>query len=346
VTGPGVNIDGAKMYGPGLTRKRENAKMNTEKESFLRALRAQSDLLFSLSVSCFRVFALILLLGSSAAHADTVTVGLFAPTAPFPSTGARVELASKLADAIGKAIGGTASGKVFARAADFASAVKKGDVQIALVDAAYLANAGGGYTVLAAAVRGGETQHRWQLVARGAEKIGDLKGKNVLVPAIGGRETDFVLNVLLAGEVGRDYFGKIETAPDTASALAALGLGKADAAVVPAGVELPSSVVTVLALPAVSGPVLVAYGLTPAQRTAIAGAVGGFSGDGTVGGFRPAGADAVAAVTRRFTVPVKRGPLAVPAVRLLVGDLVEGRTFAIERTPVTTFAVAAAPTAR
>lgn len=294
----------------------------------------------------FVMFGLICLLGASAARADTVTVGLFAPTEPFPSTGARVELASKLADAIGKAIGGSAAGKVFARAGDFSSAVKKGDVQVALVDAAYLANAGGGYAVLAAAVRGGDSQHRWQLIARGAEKITDLKGKSVLVPAIGGHESDFVLEVLLAGEVGRGYFGAIEAAPDTASALAALGLGKADAAVVPAGVELPSNVVTVLALPAVSGPVLVAYGLTPAQRTAIASAVEGFSGDATVSGFKAAGADVVAAVTRRFTVPVKRGPLAVPAVRLLVGALVEGRTFTIERTPVTQFAVAPAPTAR
>src|SRR5947209_666368 len=81
-------------------------------------------------------------------------------------------------------------------------------------------------------------------------------------------------------------------------------------------------------------------GVRAAQRTAVALAVGGFAGDATVAGFRPAGADAVAGVTRRFTVPVKRGPLAVPAVRLLVGDLVEGRAFTIERTPVTSFAVA------
>jgi phosphonate ABC transporter substrate-binding protein len=292
------------------------------------------------TLRAFVSFVLIFL--CSAARAETVTVGLFAPTAPFPSTAARVELASKLGDVIGAALGGKATGKVFARAGDFASAVKKGDVQIALVDAAYLANAGGGYTVLAAAVRGGDTQHRWQLVARGAEKFGDLKGKRVLVPAIGGRETDFVLDVLLGGEVGKDYFGAIESAPDTASALAALGLGKADAAVVPAGVELPSSVVTVLALPAVSGPVLVAYGLTAAQRTAVASAVVSFQGDATVAGFKAASADQVQAVARRFTVPVKRGPLAVPAVRLLVGDLVEGRTFSIERTPVTAFAVAPA----
>jgi hypothetical protein len=278
------------------------------------------------------------ILGSGTAHADTITVGLFAPTAPFPSTSARVELASRLADAIGKAIGAKASGKVFARAGDFASAVKKGDVQVALVDSAYLAGAGGGYTVIAAATRGGDTSHRWQLVARGAETIAELKGKRVLVPAIGGREGEFVLQVLLGGEVERTYFGKIEPAPDTASALAALGLGKADAAVVPAGVELPGSVVTVLALPPVPGPVLVAYGsVTAAQRAAIAGAVASFRGDATVAGLTPAGAEAVQAVARRFAPVVKRGPLAVPAVRLLVGDLVEGRAFAIERTPATAF---------
>jgi hypothetical protein len=310
---------------------REEAKSAESAKAFvdhaLRVLRA------------LRLFAVILLLASSAsARADTITVGLFAPAAPFPSTSARVELASKLADAIGKALGGKASGKVFARAGDFASAVKKGDVQVALVDAAYLAGAGGGYTVIAAGTRGGDTNHRWQLVARGAENIGELKGKTVLVPSIGGREGDFVLQVLLGGEVEKTYFGKIEPAPDTASALAALSLGKADAAVVPAGVELPGSVVTVLALPPVPGPVLVAYGsVSAAQRSAIAGAVASFAGDATVAGLKPAGAEVVQAVARRFAPVVKRGPLAVPAVRLLVGDLVEGRAFAIERTPATAF---------
>ncbi len=79
----------------------------------------------------------------SSAHADTITVGLFAPTAPFPSTAARVELASKLGEDVGKALGETGVGKVFARAGDFAAAVKKGEVAVALVDASYLAVAGG-----------------------------------------------------------------------------------------------------------------------------------------------------------------------------------------------------------
>jgi hypothetical protein len=283
----------------------------------------------------------ILLALAGAAHADTLTVGLFAPTAPFPSTAARVELATRLGDDLGKALGGSGAGKVFARAADFAAAVKRGEVGVALVDATYLAVAGGNYTVVAAAVRGGDTAHGWQLVARGADKLAGLRGKHVLVPAVGGRETDFVLDALLGGEVKRDYFGKIEAAPDTVSALAAVALGKADAAFVPTGVELPAGASVVLKLPSLSGPVLVAYSaLTAQQRATIASAVASFHGDATVAGFRGGDAEAVRGIAHRLVPPVKRGPLAVPAIRLLVGDLVEGRVTAIERTPATAFAVA------
>lgn len=270
--------------------------------------------------------------------AESVTVGLFAPTAPFPSTSARVDLASRLGDHLGKSIDSTGSGKVFARGADFAAAVKKGEVDVAVVDAAYLAVAGGNYTVLAAAVRSGDTTHGWQLIARGTDKLAALSGKRVLVPGIGGREADLVLNVLLGGEVAKDFFAKIETAPDTVSALAALGLGKADAAVVPQGVELPAGASVVLELPALSGPVLVAYGLSPQQRQAVTAAALTFKGDTIVSGFKSGDVEAVRAIARRFTIPAKRGPLALPAMRLLVGDLVEGRTFSIERTPITAFA--------
>ena len=279
----------------------------------------------------------VLLVSATVAHAQSVTVGLFAPTAPFPSTSARVELASKLGDHIGKSLGGTGSGKVFARGGDFAAAVKKGEVTVALVDAAYLAVAGGNYAVVAAAVRGGESTHGWQIVARGTDKLSGLKGKRVLVPGIGGRESDFVLNALLGGEIAKDFFGKIEAAPDTVSAIAALKLGKADAAIVPSGVELPGDASVVLQLPAVSGPVLVVYGGNAQQRQAIAAAAASFKGDATVASFKATDVEAVRAVARRFVVPTKRGPLAVPAIRLLVGDLVEGRTLAIERTPVTAF---------
>ena len=57
-----------------------------------------------------------------------------------------------------------------------------------------------------------------------------------------------------------------------------------------------------------------------------------------VSGRRGVTAGLAFAVARRFAPVVKRGPLAVPAVRLLVGDLVEGRAFAIERAAATAFA--------
>ena len=286
-----------------------------------------------------RALVVAFLLVSSVAHADGVTVGLFAPTAPFPSTSARVELATKLGEHVGKALGKPGSGKVFARGTDFQAAVRRGEVGVALVDAAYLAVAGGNYTVIGAAVRGGETASGWQLVARGADKLAGLKGKRVLVPGIGGREADFVLNALLGGEVPKDFFANIETAPDTVSALAALGLGKADAAVVPSGVDLPSGAVVVAKLPALTGPVLVTYpSISQQQRQALVDALASFKGDATVAALKGEDVDAVKQIARRFVVPAKRGPLAVPAIRLLVGDLVEGRKLAIERTPVTAFA--------
>jgi len=272
---------------------------------------------------------LVLLLLGVPARADTITVGLFAPSAPFPSTAARVELATRLGEHVGRALGMTGAGRVYARAGDFGGALKKSEVTVALVDSAFLAGTGG-YSVVATT-----PPQEWQLVARGASKIGDLRGKRVLVPANGGQETDFVLNVLLGGEVPRSFFAKIEAAPDTAAALSALGLGKADAAVVPAGAELPAGTSVVIALPAIAGPALVVYGsMTPQQRALLGAALPSFKGDATIAALRPSdGGEGIRAILRRFSVAPKRGPFAVPGARLVVGDLVEGRTFAIERTP-------------
>lgn len=281
-----------------------------------------------------RVLAtLAIVLGLAGAARADGALGLFAPSAPFPSTTARLELASRLGDALG-----AGAGKVFARASDFAAAVRDGQVTLALVDPAYLAIAGGGYTVIAAAVRDGDTSHVWQLVARDARSIAALRGKRLLVPSLGGHEAELVDNVLLGGEVTRGYFGAIEAAPDTASALAALGLGKADAAFVPAGVALPGEAKVILSVPAIPGALLVAYGAVSADRRAqLAAAAAAFHGDATIAGFRPARDGVVRELARRFAPPVKRGPFALPAIRLLVGDLVAGRTFSIPRTPATAF---------
>jgi hypothetical protein len=281
----------------------------------------------------------------AAAHPAPLTVGLFAPSAPFPSTAARVELASQLGAWLGRALGAPGAGRVYARAADFAAAVKRGEVTLALVEPAYLASVAGSYTVIAASLNAdAKVDRAWHLVARAGANLADLEGKRVLVPSLGGREADFVWNVLLGGDVGRDFFAKIEAAPDMASALAALGLGKADAVVVPVAGELPPGTTELLRWPALPTPLLVAYGPVPLdQRNALREAARAFPGDATITGFHDADPDAVAGVARRLGPQVKVGPFLVPAARLVVGDLVEGRTFAIERTPATAFAIAPPP---
>ena len=113
------------------------------------------------------------------------------------------------------------------------------------------------------------------------------------------------------------------------------------------------AVPAVPALPALPTPVLVVYrAMTEDELGAVQGALRSFqgdaTGDATIVGFRDSEADGDARIVRdlasRFSPPAKRGPFAIPTVRLVVGDLLDGRTFAIERTPATTFAIV--PTTR
>ena len=282
---------------------------------------------------------LALAVGSAAYAEPPVTLGVFAPSAPFASTAERVELANRLGAELGRALSAPGTGRVYARAADFAAAVKKGEVTVALVDPAYLTGAAGNCTVLAVSLAADDKAERtWQLVEHAGTKPAELRGKRVLVPSLGGREPEFVMNVLFGGEVGRNFFAKIDPAPDTTSALAALELGKADAAVVPVTGELPAGIAEVLPLPTVSNPVLVVYGAI--DHDVVLAAALAFKGDATITGFGAADGKTVTELAGRFRPPAKRGPFLVPAVRLILGDLIEGRSFAIERTPATAFVIA------
>jgi ABC-type amino acid transport substrate-binding protein len=272
------------------------------------------------------VAALVLM--TAVASADGLRVGVFAPSTPFEGTGARLEFATKLARHIG---GDDAVGRVYGKASDFSSALRKGDIDLAVVDATYLAASGGSYAVLAVAVRGGDTRASWDLVARGTvDSVLALKGKTVLVPSVGGREGAFVGEALLGGELPADFW-KVESSPDVLSAIAALGLGKADAAVVPSGLSLPAGTNRVVSLPAVSWPLLIASPRASADVQALAAEKAPtFGGSGAISGFRSGTSDAYKVLARRFGRPQRRGPMVVPNLRIAVGDLLEGRTFSID----------------
>jgi hypothetical protein len=91
--------------------------------------------------------------------------------------------------------------------------------------------------------------------------------------------------------------------------------------------------------------VLVTYGaMSEEELGAVRDAARSFQGGTTIVGFRTPDAESDARGVRelasRFSPPPKRGPFVVPAVRLVVGDLLEGHPFEIVRTPATEFVIA------
>jgi ABC-type amino acid transport substrate-binding protein len=274
------------------------------------------------------VIVAVLLAAPRAARADDeLGVGLFTPSAPFGGTSARLDYVTRLADRLGA----SATGKTYSRASDFAAAIKNGDLDVAVVDAPYLAALGVPYTVLAIATRGGDADVPWLLVSRGGERaIVDLAGKKILCTTLGGREDDFVYDALLGGELKRGFFASVDGSPDVVSVLASLGLGRADAAVVPSGVELPAGVSVVATLPSVSWPALVALpGASEALRKKVTAAATGFDGGDVLGGFVAGGSDPLHALARRFAHRERRGPMVIPSLRVTVDELVETRPLAI-----------------
>ena len=244
------------------------------------------------------------LMNPEACDMGEFTLHLFSPTTPFSKVAEQIKLVRTVAALFGVPKYSYSNGRAYARAWDFARAVKNGGCKLALVDATYLAASGAHVTVLAAASHRGRTDRAWQLVARGdAKSLDALRGKTVLVPNIGGREMSFVENGLFLGKLPRNFFRSIDAATDTASAFVALTLGKADAAIVPIDVVLPSGVTVVEKLPSVSGPLLVAYyELSPQDSAALTAAALAFHGTGAIDGFVAPTGHELADAAQYFTV--------------------------------------------
>jgi hypothetical protein len=279
------------------------------------------------------VLALVALVpGTAAAQSDTITVGLYVPTAPFDSSADRNSFINALADHLeGAADGKKVVGKVFGSAGALATAVKNKEVQFAVLDAPYAAAIGLPYQELAAAVRGGDAKAPWQLVGKGISKLSDLKGKKLAIPGTGAKESAFVTNALLGGEVDASYFDKIVTASDPKSALTLVSVGKADAALVPSGVDIPGGLTKVMSLREVGWPMFVATPSAPADLVKAFGSrVKSFQSGGVFTGFTSADSGGYKSLAGSFGKPSRKGPMAIPPpARLSVREILEGRKFAV-----------------
>jgi hypothetical protein len=174
-------------------------------------------------------------LASHAWAADKpITIAIYAPNAPFQSGAERFAFINRLAQQVTSAAGVPANGKAFARASDLENAIRNHQVDFAVIDGVYLAERGVPYPVLATATTAGDTSSRWALFSSAVTKIEDLQGKKLSMVSSGPRDVDFASNALFDGEVQvQKFFAARSTAPEIASAVAAVSLKKADAVFAP-----------------------------------------------------------------------------------------------------------------
>lgn len=282
----------------------------------------------------------MLLLGSawpSLAIAE-VTLGVFAPAAQFPSVQARIQLGESLAAHLGGVLSeARVRTRVYARRLDFEAAVRDGTIALALVDASYLAllKTRSTATVVAA---GPDVQ--WRLVAsKRYTSVSELRGKRLIL-ANGGLENELAEG-LFDGEARR-FFQSITQAQDSASAVAALGLGKADAALVPmfAAQRLSDELTVLVELGQLPGLLLVAFPsiLDPARQR-VADSIEGFRGDAPAQPLRVAGGEVLTTVRARLNVREREAPMPSLALRVLVDSLVAAPMLGIAQRPATDFAI-------
>jgi ABC transporter, phosphonate, periplasmic substrate-binding protein len=259
--------------------------------------------------------------GSDIAYAQKqqVTIAIFAPNAPFEDSAKRFAYAQALAEHVTKTANVQATAKAFARSSDFESAVKKGQVDFAIVDAVYLAERGiGSFKVLATATVGGQTTQAWRLYAAttvGATSPSQLTGKRLAYASAGSsKDTAFLENALFEGVVPiAKFFGKREIAPDVASAVSTVSLGKADAVFAPdgrgKGLKPVGDALARIPLPAFC----VAKSEVPQQTvSSVTSAIGGFSLGGTFDGWKASGAGPYEELSRRMAPRTKRPLMADP----------------------------------
>lgn len=276
--------------------------------------------------------------GAARDASSDITLGVYTPAAHFANSQARLELGQALSTYLGdEVLQQKVRSRVYARAEDFDRAVREKTLQLALVDAVCLLRAKGGYQVIAAG-----PEVAWRLVASAQfAEVASLRGKRLRLAA-GGNERA-VAEGLFEGEAeaffapGSDGIGATQ---DSASALAAVALGKADAALVPARLPLGDGLVVLETFEAMPGVVLIAYGDPTvanlvAQKFVLAPK---FAGEAPVASLERAGQEQISRLSARLAVKPRHAPIPTLSMRALINALASPPLLAIPLRPAQDFA--------
>ena len=231
-----------------------------------------------------RAIVLLCLLAGSVAHAQPpkkISVGIYAPSIEFGSSSARVAYVQALAKAIEQNTGLQVDAQSYANLA----ALKKDNVDFAIIDGpCYATNLG--WKILATATIGGATTRPYSLYASGENSMQDLKGKKLAFIASGCNDAGFVDNAMLESEVDAAFFSARVGKPDLSAAVAEVAQTKtAQAVFAPAGNV--KGLTKLFDTGAVPNPAFVEVGAKLPQATVdkIAAAVIGYGGGGAISGW-------------------------------------------------------------
>jgi hypothetical protein len=247
--------------------------------------------------------------GTASAQAPTkLTIGIFVPTVEFGTAQARLAYAQGLAKAIEQNTGIKTEAQSYANV----GALKKDNVDFAIIDGQCVAT-NLGWRLLAAATIGGGTTRPWALYASGTASIQALKGKKLAFIATGCNDAGFVDNAMLDSEVDANFFGPRVGKLDLSSAVAEVASYKTAQAVF-APVGSAKNLTKVFDTGAVPNPAFVDVGgkLPAAIVDKVAAAVVGFGGGGAIAGWSKAAREPYAALAGRLGRVTKAGVFATP----------------------------------
>lgn len=261
--------------------------------------------------------ALLLLSGVAAADPAQITIGIYAPSVEFGAAQQRLAYVQGLAKAVESATGVKTTAQSYASI----GALKKDNVDFAIIDGQCFATGSGG-KLLATATIGGATTRPFALFAS-VPDMQALKGKKLAYVATGCNDAGFVDNAMLESEVDAGFFGARTGKPDLTAAVSEVASYKAAQAVF-APVGSGKGLTKLFDTGAVPNPAFVALGKAVSQPTEdkVASAVVSYGGGGAIGGWTKPDRGIYAAFGGRFGKVVKIGTLAAPdPVRLDARDV-------------------------
>lgn len=289
----------------------------------------------------------LLTLWCAPARAELI-LGVFAPAAPLENTEERILLGAQLAEHLSASLPGkpVVRSRVFVRASDFDAAK---DLSLVLVDGAYLASPSGDRRAIAVTA-----DVSWRLVVGpGIDSMKALSqhAERRLLVATGGDpdRARRLANGVFRGEAS-GFFGDISSAPDSASALAALALGKAACALLPLTDEarLPAGVTVVHSTEPMPGMVLAVMSprVPRDQLAQLEAAARSFRSETSGVSLRAADQGSLAAMVQRLSPPPpRRGPMATLPLRALVNSLLMAPHVSMPRVDARRFVARPEPSA-